>query len=1701
LQTISPTRPFQGYAFEPGLDDDAREAIKALVMQALPDVPVRSIAEASEAESQLLRLAEAMPPSTTKDVVRLMAPASSAAAEPAAEGDAAKAVTLVMHAGEHVRALASATSLEAAWHAAHSALRPLTQAGVAWQRQTQLGHLMAAPARLGTGVLLTAEADLSYLRAAGRLEQEAAAAGLCVVGHGGALCLPPRLGRSAKEQAAAFVAALERILQLEELAREDAEGEDTADATASGAESEGATAVVAGGDDGVGDSTGAAKVKQMDPEYFYADTGEAQFLAEGGLPTSALGVQHAFGAEVQRLCNVHALGTSVVLRVAGAVAVMWNSETGEQRILRSHSGLGIGALAVHPEGTFIAVGDKGEVPVITIYSYPELRRYRVLRGGASRAFVHMAFDRHGHRLASLGAAPDYRLTVWDWRNEAVVLRTKAFSSDIWRVAFSNFAEGSLTTAGQGHIRFWQMANTFTGLKLQGQIGKFGRTELSDIAGFVEFPDGKVLSSTEWGNLLLWEGGFIKCEIARKGGKRCHVGAVDTVVLLEEGDVATAGADGHVRIWDFEALDAADRPHDSPYFELEPIAERKLGHQVHIRSLAQTEELGEDGGKTIYFAQDADGGLWRVDLAHAPTTRPPVKIETHHSGRVAGAGVCPIANVAATAGEDGRVIVYGVAAGAVLSVWQSETPVPCSSLLWPADTAALATDGRAFLVGASDGAVRLFVIASTHQLVLAQAFKPHSCAVTHLAFSSEAGLLAAVGADSTVFLCDFDAAARRFAPRVFFRMPAAATSVQFSDGPRPLLLVGGVDGVVREFVMPAGASADETRHTYEVDAEVSRTYVFRSILDRLEPRAKKGEGSGGEADDSEAEDGEEDASPSPPPEAAGPSGVAFARYGTRGDTLLVAMGGADAGYLYDCSWDLEEPLMAHKLAMGAAESRPRPALLAVTPGEEPCLVIGGHDGAVRLVDGTNRTRTLCAGLHDPDAGGVTAMAVTTDGRRLVSGGADGTVLVSALHVGGKREDGAPHDLPREDVASLASVLPSIEVQNVADIIDPQTYSIEEALQRAERDRLMQTAEERKRAEKRLVRAMRKEFEALREENARLPPSQRLPTSAFVMDPKLQSNAGLEREAELSRVRAELAWDLERHLKAYEKLYNHFKAMVDAPRIVVRAMRDHAAVSTFRLPVLSREFRRRSEVLFISTEDLNNVHDRALRVAARGKKVQMLREEDEGAAQEDEWEGPEEGQAAAPRARAAGGSSSEPDISGGESASRSTLQATARLGATTRARMEAEAAKTQQRHQRRTEIKARMDALQELKPDPDSMSEADVKLLKDMASNMGDYKLKTGEHYTVPVEERINTKRKRDQLIALRQRIHDCKLLFNRHVLTLRGRKTQARAKLQTIRESLAEVQQQLGRPPSELDELLPPPPPPTAEEDPAMRDTFTPESLRQFKVDYARQLAAERAAAAKAGGGGFGGFGGFGGGGAAGGAAGAASTTAEPAASKAEVAATPAAAAPANAANANAVKAPALDDQPQEDGAADRATPHSAASRRADSAAASSGLQLEDVRVNEEDLDPRVRIELESQRTFLLAAAAEVISTFDDMVARLLCTKRDSEVRIKFAEYMHVVYYQELVHLKEFDIRETELEERRDRKLQVGEEGDGFQTVNAPVLAPNGILTRLLIHHPLPSPSVSVLSPRTPSSPLYRSSTRAKSRCVARLQSWLCGSGS
>lgn len=243
-------------------------------------------------------------------------------------------------------------------------------------------------------------------------------------------------------------------------------------------------------------------------------------------------------------------------------------------------------MQIHPNGKWLAYAEKDvQDPLIVILNYPSLTLYRVLKGGAIRNYSCLAFDAAGSRLASVASDPDYMLTLWDWEKESTVLRFKAFSQDVYQVRFHPTLTGLLATSGMGHIKFWKVAHTFTGLKLQGSIGKFGVSELSDIGDFQYLPDGKIISGTDYGRLLVWEGDQIKCEISRKEGLPCHKGAVDAV-LLEEGELITAGEDGYVRIWDPETIDnmelmAESTGANSRLIELDPLDEIQIGKEVKV----------------------------------------------------------------------------------------------------------------------------------------------------------------------------------------------------------------------------------------------------------------------------------------------------------------------------------------------------------------------------------------------------------------------------------------------------------------------------------------------------------------------------------------------------------------------------------------------------------------------------------------------------------------------------------------------------------------------------------------------------------------------------------------------------------------------------------------------------------------------------------------------------------------------------------------------------------------------------------------------------------------------------------------------------------------------------------------------------------------------------------------------------------------
>ena len=61
--------------------------------------------------------------------------------------------------------------------------------------------------------------------------------------------------------------------------------------------------------------------------------------------------------------------------------------------------------------------------------------------GTEQSYAYLDFSPDGLLLASVGGDPDYMMTIWDWKNEDICLRCKAFSQDIFRVTFSSEIHG------------------------------------------------------------------------------------------------------------------------------------------------------------------------------------------------------------------------------------------------------------------------------------------------------------------------------------------------------------------------------------------------------------------------------------------------------------------------------------------------------------------------------------------------------------------------------------------------------------------------------------------------------------------------------------------------------------------------------------------------------------------------------------------------------------------------------------------------------------------------------------------------------------------------------------------------------------------------------------------------------------------------------------------------------------------------------------------------------------------------------------------------------------------------------------------------------------------------------------------------------------------------------------------------------------
>ena len=95
-------------------------------------------------------------------------------------------------------------------------------------------------------------------------------------------------------------------------------------------------------------------------------------------------------------------------------------------------------------------------------------------------------------------------------------------------------------------------------------------------------------------------------------------------------------------------------------------------------------------------------------------------------------------------------------------------------------------------------------------------------------------------------------------------------------------------------------------------------------------------------------------------------------------------------------------------------------------------------------------------------------------------------------------------------------------------------MEDAKQKAEHDRMIKLAEEKKQHVRRQIASLRRTFTKLQQKAAQLPEHLRLDKKEFVMDPNMEVQMKAQAEEKIELVKKQMAWETEKHNIALRKL---------------------------------------------------------------------------------------------------------------------------------------------------------------------------------------------------------------------------------------------------------------------------------------------------------------------------------------------------------------------------------------------------------------------------------------------------------------------------------------------------------------------------------------------------------------------------------------
>jgi microtubule-associated protein-like 6 len=434
--------------------------------------------------------------------------------------------------------------------------------------------------------------------------------------------------------------------------------------------------------------------------------------------------------------NVRLTSSGCIVYHAAALGIKLESNGDRKQSFNASHSDDVQVLALHPDRQLVATGQVGRTPKIIVWDSGTMETKIVLEGFHKRGILGLAFSNDGHHLVSIGQDDSHTLAIYEWATGCLKASTKGDRGRPLDLQWKRQSDDTFCCVGVKSINFWTMqGRNLSSAKGLVSTAKGVTGKLQNFTAVKYNTAGDAVVGTGEGELYIFQGTRLD-RIVKPSDK------ASSLLVLWRDDATERFISGH--------KDGHIYGYDDSLKVLWHLAVEdcmKGASHLAVKSLcAQANRLivGTQGGELWDMSIDdcLQGGTGTCLIRGHPT-----------KGELWGLATCPTRNEFCTAGDDGRLRIWGAQERKMLrmtsagGIARAVVYSPCGKLL-----AIGFGGGTGSQQSKCSGQVKIFIDNPEMGAVdEALCFRPSKQRINDVKFSPNGRMLAVACQDSNVYM--------------------------------------------------------------------------------------------------------------------------------------------------------------------------------------------------------------------------------------------------------------------------------------------------------------------------------------------------------------------------------------------------------------------------------------------------------------------------------------------------------------------------------------------------------------------------------------------------------------------------------------------------------------------------------------------------------------------------------------------------------------------------------------------------------------------------------------------------------------------------------------------------------------------------------------------------------------------------------------